>query len=135
MTRRRAGESRGQAMVEMLLVLPMLLLLVLGAVDIGRLLFASVALEEATQEGALYAAYNPAATTTIQARVLGSTTSDDLDGASVSVQCFASPAPGTVEVTTTVAYPLITPVISQLLGNPLTLSATVVATNLQGSCS
>lgn len=119
----------------MLLVLPMLLLLVLGAVDIGRLLFASVALEEATQEGALYAAYNPTATGAIQARVLGSTTSDDLDGASVSVQCVASPAPGTVEVTTTVAYPLITPIIPQLIGDPFTLSATVVATNVQGSCS
>jgi Flp pilus assembly protein TadG len=131
----RGASRRGQALTEAVVVMPLLVLLIMGAVDVGRLLFASVALEEAAQEGALFAAYNPADDGPIEARVLASSTAEEVQDATVTVDCVATPAPGTVEVTVEVDYPLITPVVSALLGSPVTLSATVVATNVQGTCS
>ena len=132
---RRRPASRGQALTEVLLVTPLLLMLIMGAIDVGRLLFASVALEEAAQEGALFAAYNPTEEEPIRARVLGSSTAEEVEDATVTVDCVATPAPGTIEVTVEVDYPLITPIISSMLGSPVTLSATVIATNIQGTCT
>jgi Flp pilus assembly protein TadG len=132
--RRRSDTARGQALVEVLLVLPVLLLLVMGAVDVGRLLFASVAIEEATQEGAIFAAYSPTEFDPIRTRILSSSDVDEVQDATVTVMCNTSPAPGQVEVTAEVNYPLVTPVIAAMLGNTVRLSATVVATNLAGAC-
>lgn len=131
----RRPAHRGQALAEVMLVLPLLLLLALGTVDIGRLLFASVALEEAVQEGALFAAYNPTPTGPIQDRVRASSNATEVQAATVSVTCTASPAPGTVSVTAAVDYALITPVISSMLGDTVRLTATVVAPNIQAACS
>jgi Flp pilus assembly protein TadG len=127
--------TRGQALTEVLIVMPLLLVLIMGAIDVGRLLFASVALEEAAQEGALFAAYQPADENPIRDRVLSSTTSNEVEGATVTVDCVATPAPGTIEVTVEADYPLITPIVSSMLGSPVTLSATVIATNIQGTCT
>lgn len=131
----RPGASRGQALTEALILMPLLLLLIMGAIDVGRLLFASVALEEAAQEGALFAAYNPTDEDPIRARVLSSSAAEEVEDATVTVDCVATPAPGTIEVTVEVDYPLITPIISAVLGSPVTLSATVIATNVQGTCT
>jgi Flp pilus assembly protein TadG len=127
--------TRGQALTEVLIVMPLLLVLIMGAIDVGRLLFASVALEEAAQEGALFAAYQPADENPIRDRVLSSTTANEVEGATVTVDCVATPAPGTIEVTVEADYPLITPIVSSMLGSPVTLSATVIATNIQGTCT
>ena len=131
---RRSRTVRGQALVEVVLVLPVLLLLVMGAVDVGRLLFASVAVEEAAQEGALYAAYSPTEFDPIRTRILSSSDVDEVQDATVTVMCNTTPAPGQVEVTAEVDYPLITPVVAALLGSTVHLTATVVATNLAGVC-
>ena len=49
--------SRGQSIVELALVLPVLLVLVLAAVDLGRIFFARIAVANAAREGAYEAAY------------------------------------------------------------------------------
>ncbi len=49
--------ARGQSIVELALVLPVLLLLVLAAVDLGRIFFARIAVANAAREGAYEAAY------------------------------------------------------------------------------
>ena len=48
-----------QALVEVAIVLPMLLLLVLGAMDFGRMFFTKIVLTNAAREGANFLAYNP----------------------------------------------------------------------------
>jgi Flp pilus assembly protein TadG len=133
--RGRSTSSRGQALLELALVAPILLLLFMGTVDVARLLFASVALEEATQEGALYAAYSPFPSGPIQTRVTSSSNADEVSGATVTVVCATTPAPGTVTVSSQYPYPLITPWISDLLGNTVTIRARVIATNIKGTCS
>ena len=49
---------RGQALVEFALVLPLLLVLILGAMDLGRMFYAKIVITNAAREGAYYMAYN-----------------------------------------------------------------------------
>lgn len=53
------GRSRGQSLVELALILPIFLLLIAGAVDLGRLFYAYVAITNASKEGALFGASYP----------------------------------------------------------------------------
>lgn len=55
----RARRSRGQALVELALVTPMLLLVFAGAADLGRAFYAYVAVENAAKEGALVGSRAP----------------------------------------------------------------------------
>jgi Flp pilus assembly protein TadG len=57
--RRRRRSSRGQSLVEFALVLPVLLILVLMAIDFGRLFSSWVTLNNAARVAANYAAANP----------------------------------------------------------------------------
>lgn len=49
---RRADRDRGAAAVELALVLPLLLLMLFGIIDFGRMLNAQITLTEAAREGA-----------------------------------------------------------------------------------
>ena len=51
--------ERGQALVELALLLPVLLLLLLGAIDLGRVWHSQITVENAAREGALEAAFAP----------------------------------------------------------------------------
>lgn len=51
--------SAGQAVVEMVLILPILLLLIVGALEFGRLFFTKIILTNAAREGAYYLSLNP----------------------------------------------------------------------------
>lgn len=62
--------QRGQSLVELALVLPIVLWLLLGIVDFGRVYFVHVASTNAAREGARYWASNLSATeSTVKARV------------------------------------------------------------------
>jgi hypothetical protein len=56
---RRRERTRGQSLVEFALVLPIMLLLLAGAIDLGRLFYSYVAVENAAKEGALFGARSP----------------------------------------------------------------------------
>ena len=55
--------DRGQALVELALTAPVLIILVLGAVDFGRVYYAQVAVTNAAQNGATYASQDTTAAT------------------------------------------------------------------------
>jgi hypothetical protein len=55
----RSGSRRAQSLVEFALVLPLILVLVLGAIDFGRAFFSWVELTNASRVGANYAATHP----------------------------------------------------------------------------
>jgi hypothetical protein len=55
------GSEAGQSLVEFALALPLLLVLVLGAIDLGRLVYMSVGVTNAAHAGAQYGCQNPAA--------------------------------------------------------------------------
>lgn len=55
------GSSRGTTMVEFALIVPVLLLLLVGILDLGRALNAYVTMSNASREGARYAMLHPTA--------------------------------------------------------------------------
>ncbi len=57
--RLRSDAERGQSLVEFALAMPMLLIMLLGTLDVGRMYFTFIAIQNAAGEGALYAAINP----------------------------------------------------------------------------
>ncbi len=61
--------QRGQSMVELALVLPLLLLILLGIVDLGRVFNAYIAITNASREGALYGSFYPPVDETAKAKI------------------------------------------------------------------
>ena len=57
--RQRSATSNGQSLVELALIMPLMLALVLAAVDVGRLFYAYIGVQNAAREGAAYAAFHP----------------------------------------------------------------------------
>ena len=56
---RRCTGYRGQSLVELALILPVLTLILFGTVDLGRVFFYQARLTNAVKEGAFYGAYTP----------------------------------------------------------------------------
>ena len=54
------NRKHGQALMEVALILPILILLVLGALQVGIIIFTNIVVENAAREGANYLAYHPA---------------------------------------------------------------------------
>jgi Flp pilus assembly protein TadG len=93
------GNARGQSLVEMAIALPVLLLILLGTIDLGRVFFDYIGLRNATTEGATYAARDPTDTSGITTAV---TDSGVPSGTTVSVSttgaCTTAGGTGTVTV-------------------------------------
>jgi len=60
-TTRALRDEKGQGLVELALVLPLLLLILLGIADLGRAFYYTVLITGAAREAAVYAAGNPSA--------------------------------------------------------------------------
>jgi Flp pilus assembly protein TadG len=52
-------KKKGQALIELVLTLPILILLVVGALEIGRVLYSKMVITNAAREGAYFLSYNP----------------------------------------------------------------------------
>jgi Flp pilus assembly protein TadG len=52
-------KKQGQAIMDLILVLPLLLLLILGAMDFGRMFFTKIVTANAAREGVNYISRNP----------------------------------------------------------------------------
>ncbi|GAA1820610.1 TadE/TadG family type IV pilus assembly protein [Planosporangium flavigriseum] len=123
---RKARRDDGAAAVEMALILPLLLFVLFGIVDFGRLLNAQITLTEAAREGARAAALYQNADARVQAA-----TKDSLGGATVTTTVTACPAGGSTSanavVTAKVTFTFITPLaaLAPLFGGSLNSSQTV----------
>jgi hypothetical protein len=126
--------QRGQAMVEFALILPALLLMMLMAVDAGRLFFGWVNLQNAARIAANYAANYPTASWGT-----GSAYASQIQADATTINCTLPPtlpAPtfpaGTatlgdpVEVSLTCGFHLFTPLLGNILGNPVELGSSAV---------
>ena len=65
---------RGQSLVEVALVLPIIVMIMLGLLDFGRAFFTLVALHDAADEGASYASIRPNDVAGIQQRAVEAST-------------------------------------------------------------
>jgi Flp pilus assembly protein TadG len=142
--RRRRGDQRGAALVEFALVMPLLAMIVLGTIDLGRVYTLQNRLKNAAQEGAAYAQLFPnqvsntgacADPDNITYKALqedsgaasGFTASvTNTDANSVISGCHATTvSPGThVKVTVQASFAVLTPFLSNLMGSPLNVTGT-----------
>jgi Flp pilus assembly protein TadG len=123
----RQPKDRGAVAVELALVLPVLLLVVFGCIDFGRMLNAQISLTQAAREGARWAALGQAG---VPARV--NNAAGGLSPITTTViACPANPAIGTnAVVTATYTFNYITPIgaISTLIGGPSLGTQTLTST-------
>ena len=129
----RRSRDLGQAVVEFALILPIFILLLLMAVDFGRLFFTYIQLNNTAREAVAYAAFNPTtdnATLTTVARGEANVqaqrgegpmtaTSSCVDSAGTPLACSlprAAPAPVTASPSTSSDVHLLHAVDRQLLG-------------------
>lgn len=109
--RRLRRHERGQSIVELALVLPVLLVLALGAADLARLFSVEVGIANAAREGASYSSHHPTdPVSTVQRHVLAEFGQAAIcDGANEITgitlrQRHAPNPPGGSEVAVTVSY-------------------------------
>lgn len=135
---------RGQAVVEFAIILPFLLLLLVIAIDFGRVFASYVELMNGTREGAAYAATNPTDNYGITARVAAEANAQHQIGeGSLFVTTKCSYGDGTVIACATAAgavgagsfvtvsahehFTFMTPLISSVFGGHLDLRASSAA--------
>ena len=138
------GASRGQAIVELALILPVAIVLLATAADLARLFNSQVVVESAARAGALEAARNPTSYLTgqpcddrlnrvvcaVQAEAEGSSLS--IQSSDIALTCEPSPCGEVlgdrVAVAVTGQFGLITPILAPFVGGQnLILSASAVA--------
>lgn len=122
--------SRGQAMVEFALILPLLALLLVMAIDVGRVFFTSVSLNNSSRVAANYAAANPSGPWGAGSDYEKAVRRDAARlGCSLPTPIPAPTFPGgtalgaEARVRLSCSFSLITPVASDILGGSVALSA------------
>jgi PKD repeat protein len=138
--------SAGQALVEFALILPVFLLLLVVAVDFGRLFYTYVQIHNAAREGAAVAIYAPTLSAPITSHATGEKNSQgqrgDVENAIVvtsschtaagalldcSLAQGGTGAGNTVTVNVNQRFIFLTPLISQIVGSSLQLNASATA--------
>ncbi|HET9083765.1 MAG TPA: PKD domain-containing protein [Candidatus Limnocylindrales bacterium] len=144
-SRDRRRSSRGQSLVELALIAPVFLILLLTAIDLGRLMYSQITITNAAKEGALVASQGG----TWQANAGCSDTNTVMCGALTEAQggfivvdqtaVNLSPAvcdkdapypaggPPTVTVEVTAPFRLVTPIVASIVGNNIVLHASADA--------
>lgn len=148
--------QRGQSLVEFALAVTVLLLLLSGVLDLGRMYMAWVAIQDAAGEGALYAAMNPRCISAANGSQCASpnnaydrtfiairqTPGTPLDPYQVTIVitpndpaqiCFGTP----ITVSTTYSFTMLTPIMRGMFGSGVALRAYAVQRALNhgsGNC-
>jgi Flp pilus assembly protein TadG len=114
----RGKESeKGQSLVEMALVLPVVLIILAIVLDLGRLYYVTVALTDAAGEGATYAAINPSDTAGVISRAQDASGGFvQVDTGMVTVDAPAITAGAPVTVTVWYNFRVATPLAYIILG-------------------
>lgn len=124
---RARTRQRGAVLVEMALVAPILILLVMGIIDLGRVLFTKIPIQQAAQEGSIYAGHFPDDYAAIQTQVIENTDSVSLAASNVAVSCPTGANGTDIQVTVTYTVDLIAPLISNIFGGSITLTSSQTA--------
>ncbi|QSO50336.1 pilus assembly protein [Alicyclobacillus curvatus] len=123
-TESHAGEG-GQSLVEFALVLPVLLLLLLGIIDFGRVLSAYYVVDHAARDAARYASIGASDSTVIQAIQSDTAALTGTPNYTISPTAVNRLSGNPVTVTVSVPVQIIDPVMAAILGSTYTASATV----------
>lgn len=119
--------ERGQSLVELALSMPLLLLLMLGTLDVGRLFFDYIELRNAVREGAGYGAHFPTDNSGMRDRVFrhGVPADSVVSSSCAGSGCTTRGGAGVVTVTATRVFrPITIDFLSSYFGmDPITVSS------------
>jgi Flp pilus assembly protein TadG len=123
----KPGEQ-GQSLTELALMLPLLLLIVMGTLDLGRAFFAYISVINASREGARYGAMYPTDTSGITTHAAREATGDGLTLSNVSVSCpgGACTTGNPIQVTVRFTFQLVTTSLIGLGAFPMQASTQMV---------
>jgi Flp pilus assembly protein TadG len=109
--------KKGQSLVEVALLMPLLVLIIAGIIDLGRAYMTMVALNDAAAEGATYASIHPSQTAQIIARTAESSSAlVTLDPDLVTIDYAPPPMSGRpITVTVGCEYQLMTPFVNAIV--------------------
>jgi hypothetical protein len=129
--------NRGQSLVEFALMLPVLLIILAGVLDLGRLYYAHVAVADAAAEGAAVAAISPNDSEEVFNRAQHASGGlVELERDRVQITCASCPnvrSGDPIAVTVSYEFGLGTPFLNAMLpGGVLNLTATVEEAVLVG---
>lgn len=128
---RQVGElirdKRGQALVELALVLPLLIILLMGTMEFGRIFHSYLLITNASREGAR-AGIISQTDSEIMSKVKDVAATLNLTDAQITITPNQSARTRGVPLTVKVDYSvnLITPVLDTIVPNPFPLSATTI---------
>lgn len=100
-------KDKGQSLVELALLLPLLCLILVGIIDLGRAFNAYIVITNAAREGARYGALHPDDTSGIKARVINEAVGSGVDLTPDDIQISSSSSGNPIRVTVTYNLPLI----------------------------
>lgn len=105
MKQTRCG-AKGQALVELALLIPLMLVIAVGVLDLGRLFHASITIANAAREGARYGTFDPNDVSGIVAAAEAEAADSgiDLSGSTIAVSCPEGCGSG-LPVRVTISYP------------------------------
>ena len=127
---------RGQALVEFALIVPILMFILVIAIDFGRLFYLNIGIINGAREGAAYGADHPLSPTSeITTRVrqeLGLAPADSSVTVTrtCSLTCASIPTispPNTIKITASTTFSFLTPFINTFFGGALPMSAASTA--------
>jgi Flp pilus assembly protein TadG len=126
--------QKGQSLVEVALMMPLLVLMLAGILDLGRAYMTLVALNDAAAEGAAYAAIHPTHTNEIVERAADSSNAlVTLDPTLVRVDCASPPTPGgAITVTVGYEYQVLTPVVNAMVPDGVLVMRAVEVRSIVG---
>lgn len=132
------ASDRGAAMIEMAAVTIFLVLLVLGIADLGRAIFTNIAVRDAVQDGAHFAAFTDDATAAeIDARIR-TVARIDLTGADIRLYCSehtrALQDGSTIRIELDYDVNLVTPIVGPMLGGSIALQPSAEADRFFATC-
>ena len=128
--KRRGKGQRGQSLAEFALLLPLLLVILFGTIDIGRAFYTYISLTNAAREAARYAAVNGTNSTSTEVLQEFNSGGTDISGCAAGSLTFSASGGGrgnpyTVQVSC--QFTLVTPFMASIvgaLGNQITISST-----------
>ncbi len=121
--------ERGEGLVEFALILPVLMLVLMGIIDLGRAVYAYNVVANSAREGARYGIASPSDTVGMINVARSSAVGLDPNRITVTVN---NPTSDTIRVAVSYDFHLATPLVAQVLGGRSTLALSSQATMYTG---
>lgn len=104
---RARGGAPAQELVELAILIPLLMLIAFGVLDLGRVFHASITIENAAREGARFGTFDPFDTAGIVAATQAEAQSSgiDLSSSTITVGCPDGACGSGLPVRVTIQYP------------------------------